>query len=190
MKINNKISYRNLIILIIAIIILLVIGIAITMARYRSEGTTSIDAEVAFFALEEGHEEGHIMLSGLYPREDTFEYDFTIANTDGTIIAETSLEYTIELKMTTNLPLDIEIYKNDVKMEDADEITNEIVLDESGQNYIRKINIKNGSFTYFQSKTDKYTLSAKFPTTYKATEEYQNMIDHVSIVVDVKQKID
>lgn len=189
MKLNNKISYRNLIILTIAIVLLIVIGIAVTMARYKSEGTTSIDAEVAFFVLEEGHEEGNIMLSGLYPREDAFEYDFTIANTDGTLIAETSLDYTVELKMTTNLPLDIEIYKNDVKMENTDEITNSIVLDESGQNYIRKINIKKGSFTYFQSKTDKYTLSAKFPTTYKATQEYQNMLDHVSIVVDVKQKI-
>ena len=189
MRINNKISYRNLIILTIAIVLLIVIGIAVTMARYKSEGTASIDAEVAFFVLEEGHHEGNIMLSGLYPREDAFEYNFTIANTDGTLIAETSLDYTIELKMTTNLPLEVEILKDDEKMENTEEITNSIVLDESGQNYIRKINIKKGNFTYAQSKTDKYTLSAKFPTTYKATEEYQNMLEHVSIVVDVKQKI-
>lgn len=191
MKGNRKISYRNLIILIIAIIALIIIGIAITMARYRTTGTTSLDAEVAFYVVKEEYQTRSIMLSGLYPREEPFEYNFTVSNYyDQVNIAEVTLDYTIEMKMTTNLPLEIEIYKNGRKLENSDVIDNNIVLDESGTCYIRKINIKKGSFIHAQKAKDTYTVSAKFPTTYKNDEEYQSMIDHVSIVIDAKQKIE
>ena len=189
MKKNKKISYRNLIILIIAIILLIIIGIAITMARYKSVGNTEIEAEIAFFVIEEGYQAGNIMLAGLYPRQDPFEYTFTVANTDGTNVSEVSLDYTVEIKMTTNLPLEIEIYKDGTKLEGTDIITNSIELDESNQCYIRKINIKNGSFRFNQSKTDTYKISAVFPETYKSNSAYESVIDHVSIVVDAKQKI-
>lgn len=187
---NIKISYRNLIILIIAIIMLIAIGIAITMARYRSTGSAEINAEVAFYVLNEGYQEGNIMLSGLYPREAPFEYEFTVSNNDGTNISETTLDYNIELKMTTNLPLEIDIYKNGTKLTEASAIENSIVLDQSGQCYIRKINIKKGSLTFNQNQTDTYKVSARFPESYKNNSEYQSIIDHVSIVLDAQQRID
>ena len=88
----KKISYRNLIILIVAIILLIILGIAITMARYRSTGSTTVNAEVAFYVIEEGFQTGNIMLSNLYPRETPFEYEFTVANTDGSNVSEVSLD--------------------------------------------------------------------------------------------------
>lgn len=187
---TKKISNRNLIILIVAIVLLLIIGITITMARYRSTGNTEVSAEVAFFVVEEGFQEGNIVLSDLYPREEAFEYGFTISNTDGTKISETSIEYNMELRFTTNLPLEIDIYKNGSKLTNANDIENDIVLDETGQCYIRKIKIKNGEFIFNQAQTDTYKISAKFPTQYSVNEEYEGMIDHVSILLEARQKID
>lgn len=189
MEKSKKISYRNLIILIVAIILLIIIGITITMARYRSTGNTEVMAEVAFFVVEEGFQTGNVMLEGLYPRADAFEYDFTVSNTDGTNVAETSIEYDMELVITTNLPLQIEIYKDGAKLTSADDIENNIELDETRQCYIRRIKIKNGSFTFNQSKTDIYTLSAVFPESYSNVEEYEGMIDNVAITLEAKQKI-
>ncbi|MBQ8043104.1 MAG: hypothetical protein IJ272_03010 [Clostridia bacterium] len=195
MEKNNKLSKRNLIILIVAIILLIIIGISITMARYRSTGGTTAIAEIAFFVVEEGFQAGNIMLEDLYPREDPFEYEFTVANTDGTITAETSIDYTIEMIITTNLPLDISIYRKTSsggsysKLTDVDTIENSIQLDATGQTYIRKIKIKDGSFTFNQEQTDTYKLSAIFPTDYSDTEEFEGMIDNVAITVDAKQKI-
>ena len=122
MKITNKILYRNLIILVIAIIILVAIGIAITMARYRSTGSVGLSADVAFYVIEEGYQESNIMLSELYPSSAPFEYEFTVSNHDGTNISETTLDYNLELKMTTNLPLEIEIYKNGTKLTSTTDI--------------------------------------------------------------------
>ena len=198
MKKNKKISYRNLIILIVAIILLIIIGITITMARYKSTGSSSVMAEVAFFVVEEGFQEGNIMLEGLYPREDPFEYEFTIANTDGTITAETSIDYTIDMVITTNLPLDIKMYRktsnggNYSELTDEDIIENKIEVREVGDTwttYVRKIKIKDGNFKFNRAQTDTYKISATFPIEYNDIEEFEGMIDNVVITVDAKQKI-
>lgn len=198
MEKSKKKSYRNLIILIVAIILLIIIGITITMARYRSTGTSMTMAEIAFFVFEEGFQTGNIMLEDLYPREDPFEYEFTIANTDGTIIAETSIDYTIEMVITTNLPLDIKMYRktsnggNYSELTDEEIIENKIEVREIGDTwttYVRKIKIKDGNFTFSEAQTDVYKLSATFPLEYSDTEEFEGMIDNVAITVDAKQKI-
>ena len=198
MEKKQKISYRNLIILIVSIILLIIIGLTITMARYKSTGNTIAFTEIAFFVVEEGFQEGNIMLEGLYPRENPFEYEFTIANTDGTITAETSIDYTIEMVITTNLPLDIKMYRktsnggNYSELDDEDIIENKIEVREVGDTwttYVRKIKIKDGNFKYSQPQTDTYKLSATFPLEYNEIEEFEGMIDNVAIRVDAKQKI-
>ena len=198
MKKDKKISYRNLIILIVVIILLIIIGITITMARYRSTGTSDVMAEIAFFVVEEGFQSGNIMLEGLYPREEPFEYEFTIANTDGTTTAETSIDYTIEMVITTNLPLEIKMYRktsnggNYSELDDEDIIENKIEVREVGDTwttYVRKIKIKDGNFKFSQAQTDTYKLSAIFPIEYIETEEFEGMIENVAITVDAKQKI-
>ena len=195
MEKNKKISYRNLIILIVAIILLIIIGITITMARYKSNGQIETSAEIAFFVVEEGFQAGNIMLEDLYPREEPYEYEFTVANTDGTITSETSIDYTIDMTITTNLPLEIKIYRKTTndntyrELNNIDIIENQIQLDQTGQTYVRKIKIKDGSFIFNQSRTDTYKLSATFPIEYNNIEEFEGMIDNVAITVDAKQKI-
>lgn len=191
----KKISYRNLIILIVAIILLIILGISITMARYRSTGTTSIVAEVAFYVIEEGIQTGNIMFSNLYPRETPFEYEFTVSNTNGADISEVSLDYNLDLAITTNLPLNVKIYKKTSgsdtysELTDSSQIEHNIVLDESGQCYIRKIKLKNGAFTFNQSQTDTYKISAEFPIEYNEIEAYEGVIDNASILLEATQKI-
>lgn len=186
---NKKNSRYNLIILIVFVIILIVIGISITMARYKSTGSSSISSDIAFWVFEEGFQTGSIMLTDLYPRNEAFEYTFSVSNTKGTKVAETSLEYTMYLTTTTNLPLEYEIYKDNQKLV-GDDIENNIVLDESGQCYVRKIKINNGEFSFDQTKTDNYKLLVTFPSKYSSTEEFEGMIDNIDIAVDAKQKID
>lgn len=192
---RKKISYRNLIILIVAIILLIILGISITMARYRSTGTTSVRSEVAFYIVEEGYQTGNIMFSNLYPREEAFEYEFTVSNTDGVDISEVSLDYDIDILITTNLPLNIKIYKKAsgsstyTELTSTSDIENNIVLDESNQCYIRKIKVKNGAFTFNRSQTDTYKISAEFPIEYNEFEAYEGVIDNASILLKATQKI-
>lgn len=189
MKKNTKISYRKLIILIAIIILLIIIAITLTMARYRSGGNTTANAEIAFYIIEPGYQNKSLTLSDLYPREQPFEYEFTVSNSDGEHISETALEYELTLQITTNLPLQFEVYKNGSKLSGSN-IENNIVLDETGQNYIRKIKIKNGDLTFDEEEVDTYRLSVTFPLQYNTQEEFEGMIDHIGVTLDAKQKID
>ena len=190
---NKKIHIKNLIVLII-IVILLIIGITITMSRYGSTGKTTLSADIAFFVLEDWYQSddlvANIFLENLYPREETFDYLFTVANTDGTKTAETAIKYTVEMEVTTNLPLEFEIYKDGTKLINAEDIENEIVLDSTRETYIRKITIKSGSFNYNVAKTDTYKIAVEFPIEYATNEEFENMIDNINIKLDTGQKLD
>lgn len=191
---NKKIHVKNLIVFII-ILILIVVGIATTMSRYKSSGETTLSAEVAFYIVEDEYQsdqeglEANIFLKDLYPREETFDYQVTVANTDGTNTAETAIEYTLEMEITTNLPLQFHIYKDGNELTNEDDIENKIVLDSTGQTYIRKITIKKGSFNYNESKTDTYKIAVEFPVKYAENEEFESMIDNINIKIDTKQKI-
>jgi len=194
---NKKINIKNLIVLII-IIVLLVVGISITMSRYMSDAQTVLDVDVAFYVVKDNYvQEGNIFLNNLYPRPSTepFNYVFTVANTDGTNTAETNIEYTVELEITTNLPLQFSIYKkenegSEAKLTSADDIANYVELDDAGDSYVRKIIIKSGNFTFEETQTDTYRIEVVFPEEYAEYEEYEGMIDNVNLRLEAKQKID
>ena len=190
MNINRKIHVKNLIVLIV-IIILIIVGISITMSRYKSQSESTLNADVAFYVVKDGYQTGNIFLENLYPRDEAYNYQFTIANTDGTHTAETSIDYTVDLEITTNLPLTFKIYKNGstTPLTSSSDISNQIVLDATNETYIRKIQIKSGSFTHGTTKTDTYKVEVIFPTSYSEYEEFEGMIDNINIKLDAKQKI-
>ncbi len=190
---NKKIHIRNLIVVIV-IIVLIVVGIAITMSRYMSGGQSTLNADIAFYVVKEEFQVGNIFLTDLYPSNTTFDYTFTVTNAvtnpDGSVnTAETSIDYVVELEATTNLPLEFSVYRNGTKLTGSSNIENTVVLDETGESYIRKIKVKKGSFTYNEQKTDTYKVAVKFPIQYAEYEEYEGMIDNINIKIDSKQKI-
>ena len=191
---NRKIHIKSLIVLLI-IIVLIGVGIAITMSRYQSGAETVLDVNIAFYTVKDTYQEGDIFLENLYPRAAPYNYAFSVTNTDGTNTAETSIEYTVELEVTTNLPLQFSIYKkvnngSEVELTSSDDIENYVTLDAAGDSYVRKIKIKTGNFTYGQTQTDTYRIAVVFPQEYAEYEEYEGMIDNINIKLDAKQKID
>lgn len=188
---NKKNSYSiNLMFLIVMIFFIAIVGIAITMSRYKSLGESILNADIAFYVVKDEYQEENVVLQNLYPSETPFVYQFTISNSNGTNTAETSIEYIVELEATTNLPLQFKIYKNNTELTNNSDITNEITRDETGSTYIRKIKIKNGSFEHGQTKTDTYKISIEFPIEYAQKEEYQGILDNINITINSKQKID
>lgn len=186
---NTKSYSINLITVIIFVIIIsLIIGISTTMSRYKSEAEATFNTEIAFYVLKDTYQEGNIFVKDLYPCEKTFDYEFSVTNTDGTNVAETSIDYTVEMEITTNLPLEFKIYRNNSELTNAKDITNSIVVDETGETYIRKIIIK-GSFDYAVETTDEYTVSVEFPIEYAEYEEYEGMVDNINIRLNSQQKL-
>lgn len=186
---NKKEIHINLIVLIV-VIVLIIVGIRITMARYASQGQTTTTTDVAFYILKDSYQEGSLVLDELSPSNDTYDYQFTVANFEGNKVAETSIDYEVELDVTTNLPLEFKVYKNNTLLTSTTDREIKVQLDDSRQSYIRKIIIKKGTFKYNEKTTDTYKLEVTFPLSYNQYEEFEGMIDNINIKVDAKQKTD
>lgn len=148
--INKKTLFKSLIIiLLIIIIIVAAIQLRQTLARYETTTGTERDVDVAFWIVDNSFKSQRLFIKDIYPRNEVFEYQFTVSNYDpgalGTDlddkIAETDLEYELVITTTTNLPLGYEILRNNssiYKITDNKQNVEELYSDSDGT-YYRKI---------------------------------------------------
>ena len=131
-----------------------------------------------------------IKLTDLQPSVTPYVYSFTVANNNGVDRTETSLEYTLSLRTTTNLPLQYELYLDEDYQDSSSTNlfdTSEIMVDDDGM-YFLKVSIPKRTFGYTQNEIDNYTLVIYFPYQYR-DYNYQNMIESIELIVDSKQII-
>ena len=101
------------IILAVCIIVLCSIALTNTIARYRSEALASKDIEIAMYVFKEDHQTMSFKLDQMVPRAEPYQHTFSVTNSDSNNkIAQTSIDYDITIKTTTNLPLQYVLYKN------------------------------------------------------------------------------
>ena len=183
MTIKVEQNKRKLIILIALIALVLVIGGV--MARYISKADSSSELEIAHFIVNNEVQNQTLKLESMVPREEPYNYSITISNTKNEKVSETAIEYYIQIKATTNLPLQFSLTIN--KNNDQQIVTTETLRDEDGMYYVvMSTDLKEFGLT---KEEHNYILSIIFPTEYKANSEYADVIELVEITVDSKQKI-
>ena len=129
-----------------------------------------------------------INLASILPQDNEYVFEFTIGNQDGIEIAEVDLEYELNLRTTTNLPLTYELYMNQQYTDDgAINIIkeNSVDLDEYGT-YFRTITTDKITLPYTQGITNLYQLVVYFPANYDQ-ENYQDIIELLEITVNAQQ---
>lgn len=191
---------KTIILLLILIILLSVIGMI--MARYRSKATSAEEIEVAYYVLEaDFHQTQTLNLDSLVPyslegvnddgiydhTKSPYKYNITVSNEKDGRLTETAVEYTVEIKATTNLPLEYYLYFDGEKQE----IEVVDVIDGEGDNkiYYKQLITSTKEFGTQKGETHKYTLYVVFPGEYIDNAEYADIIELVEITVDSKQKI-
>lgn len=168
-------------------IILIVILISRTLAKYEVVSTTKADIQAAFYLMKEDYQSLSIRLSALEPRNEAYEYTFSVSNNDGEKITETTLEYDLRIVTTTNIqPLTYELYLN----EGTENIFVEDIIqpDEYGT-YFRTFTTPKETFEHSKKQTNIYTLVVKFPITYKQPI-YQDLIESIEIQINSRQLIE
>ena len=182
--------YIKFIILILCLVIIVHI-FSLTLSRYESESESNADIDIAFYVLNEDYQSMTLNLGKIVPRAEPYIYNFTISNEKDGKIAETDIEYELTLRMTTNLPLEYNLYMNEEDTStkiNTEGIEENIIQDEDGT-YFKTLTKNKQEFKYSVSTLNKYTLVVYFPEEYN-TEDYQDRIDIVEINVDAKQIID
>ena len=179
--------YAKLVILVLCVFIIARIFVLV-LSKYDSIANSYANVEVAFFLLKEDYKTMTINLSELLPQENAYVFEFSIGNEDGIKRAEVDLEYELELRTTTNLPLVFELYMNESHNDDgATNIikANKVELDEQGT-YFRTMTTEKIHLTYKEGKTNLYQLVVNFSGKYNQ-EKYQDIIELLEINVRAQQ---
>ena len=182
--------YIKLIIVVFCFIIVIRI-FTLTISRYESNSNSNADIDIAFYLLKEDYKGMTLNLGQIVPREEPYTYQFEITNEENGNVAETDLEYSLEIRTTTNLPLNYTLFMNEdytdvnaksIKTSDTNQ------KDEDGT-YFKILETENQIFTHSLPTSNTYTLVVEFPAEYNA-EDYQGKIDFVEINVNSNQIID
>lgn len=179
MKQNKKI----IILLLVLIIVVSTVGTII--AKYKSEATAKKELEVAYYVLGTQLQNQTLKLDAMVPRDEPYKYGIVITNSENERISETAIQYTLQVKTTTNLPLNFALY---IEGKDDNQIIDtQTIQDDDGMYYL---NMTSGVKEMGLEKEEhKYVLTINFPKEYKINSEYSDVIELVEITVDSKQKI-
>ena len=178
------------IILLIAIIIFAINQIRKTLAKYQTEGDAQRDVDVAFWIVDNSFQSERILVEDIYPRQDPFEYTFTVSNfnQEGQK-AETDLEYDITITASTYLPLSYEISKDGVICTKDDQL-----YMDNDNTYYRQIQLlaKDNDFSMDSNmnETDTLVMKITFPEEYSSNSEYADLIEDIKIELSARQIID
>lgn len=189
--INKKKLFKSLIIIaLIIIIIFAIVQIRQTLARYETVAQGEGDVDVAFWVVDNDVKTGRIILEDLYPREEPFEYIFTISNfnEDGKR-AETDLEYDILITTSTYLPLSYEVTRNGMTCINEGQLY--IDVDDTYYRVIRlETDTNNFTMDCDNDQTDTFTIKVTFPEEYSSNPEYADLIEDIKIELSARQIID
>ena len=176
--------YTRIVLSIIAILLLFLV-IKNSQARYTSSAESNVNFDLAYYLFKEESISQELRLDDILPRANPYIYTFYVANYNEDERTETTIDYDIEIKTTTNLPLQFSIHKQG---ETASVIDSDVNEQDSYGTYFRYITLEGDTFGFRQDEMNVYVIEVTFPETYNMAQ-YEGIIEYVQITIDSKQKM-
>lgn len=161
-------------------------------ARYEMQARLVTNIDKALYIFEAGEVSFNLEPTGIIPREEAYTYRFSVANFNNTHDSDVDLTYRIRLRTTTNLPITMQLYRNELPTDNG--ATNLLgtavdVQDEDGAWYhVYDINT-DYEMLYANETTDYYTLVINFPVSAASDTTFANSIENIEITLKSKQEI-
>ena len=155
-----------------------------SLSKYKSTATSTADVDLAFYFVKVGDISQELQLESILPKSGSDTYVFTVSNFDGDKRTETAIDYTIELKTTTNLPLEYVIHKQNNNTNLITSVTT--VADDDGT-YFQTIEATGDSLGFATNETHTYELEIKFPERFNSAQ-YENIVEYIKLTVNSTQK--
>lgn len=156
----------------------------IAFSRYETTAKSNASVDLAFYLIDDNYYTDNIKLLDLVPRSEPYTFTFSVSNYNNSKVADTNIEYDLNLRTTTNIPLNYELYLNG-------DYTNNIIIDDNTAadedgTYFRTLTTEKRTMYYSNNTRNLYTLYVYFPIDY-TSKEYANLIEYVEINIDSKQ---
>ena len=161
-------------------------------ARYETSTRLVADIDKALYIFNSDTVTFNLDPNGIIPRNDPYTYRFSVANFTESKMSDVDLSYTVRVRTTTNLPLTIQLYRNELPTDSGainllSGCTN--VQDEDGAWYHVYDVHDDYMMDYAHEITDYYTLVIYFPATYASDMTYVNGIENIEVTLESKQMV-
>lgn len=165
--------------------------INLTLSRYASDADVNLTPKMAFFIADVGRYENGFKIDSILPSSTPYYYAFTVSNFKDDKKANVNIEYEIELRMTTNLPLNVKVFKNTSNFNGNGIITSNNIVENADGMFFREMQTETTGNLSFSNKTiDTFVLYVEFPESYKLFPElYEGVIELVEVKVLAKQVV-
>lgn len=156
-------------------------------ASYQSEVKLTANIDQALYVFGGEKLSFNIEPSKIVPSSTPYTYKFSVSNFDANKQSDVNIEYMIEVKTTTNLPLQLSLFRNDAPDNLLDVVSVETDVDGSWY----KIYKVSDSFkmNYVDKITDIYTFQVFFPPEYSQDTVYADKIENIEIILKSAQAI-
>ena len=185
-RIRARLRYIQFVFCVLMMILVIVI-IKSSFARYRSSATSNANVDLAYYVFQDQDISQDLKLDSILPRQTPYNYTLLVKNNDGQRRTETAIQYSFEIKATTNLPLNYSFYN-------SQDLTNNLVLTsttsaDSDGTYFKNITASGGNFGFQANEQATYILQVEFPEEYNEAQ-YEGIIEYIQITLKSNQRIE
>lgn len=182
-KSKKRLIYIRLV-LILALILVMMNSFENSLSKYSSTATSTADVDLAFYFVKATDIAQELQLDSILPKTGSYTYRFSVSNFEGTKRTDTAIDYTIEMKTTTNLPLQYAVHRQN---SNTNLITNSQDIADDDGTYFKYMTITGDSFGFTQNETHTYEIEITFPSQYNAAE-YENIVEYIKLSINTSQK--
>ena len=183
--------------LLFALLLILVLFVSyflfrISYARYELKSRLVANIDKALYIFDTDEVRFNLDPDGIIPSDTPYTYRFSVANFSESKLSDVDLDYGIRIRTTTNLPITIQMYRNELPT-DPGAINilggSRSVQDEDGAWYRIYEVPDRYDMLYTTETTDYYTLVITFPLVYASDTTYVNTIENIEVTLDSMQII-
>jgi len=198
----NKIRYskygeekkRLLLFAIFLIVILFLAAYLFRLAYARYETKTRLNGNIgkALYLFGDDVVVLNLFEEGIVPRAKEYVYKFSVSNFNGNKQSDVDIKYDVSIRTTTNLPITLELYRNEEYTASGARNLFEGVItekDENGAWYKTYRDTHSYQMAYKDKVTDIYTVVVRFPSVYAKDTTYANYLENIELTLKSKQVI-
>ncbi len=186
---------RRFLLFVVVLFLLLFLAyylLGIAYARYEVQSQIYANIDKALYIFKGEDVAFNLDPDGIVPRDEPYVYRFSVSNYDGTTYSDVDLSYTVSIRTTTNLPISVQLYRNELPSTSG--ATNILgaareVQDEDNAWY-RVYDVSGEYQMLFENQVmDVYTMVITFPAIYSNNPIYADYLENIEVSLKSKQMV-
>ncbi len=163
-----------------------------TYGSYESNARLNAGIDQAIYIFDRDQISFNLDPDQIVPSDDPYVYKFSVQNYNSSQDTDVDLEYTVDLRSTTNLPITIKLYRNE-NYDSAGAVNllgSPTIKQDSDNAYYRTYpTLGFYDMPYTARVKDIYTIVIDYPKSFSDYEVYADYIENIEITLKSRQAL-